>query len=204
MKKINRNTPPQAYVELITGSSCPQNWTDFVASYRDIYHALRNQLLSEQDEVSGYTEKRLEQDGCIHIDHFRRKGIFGTPVTFDHNNMVVDERDNVSYGAGYKDARITRADYDWLINPIIEDPADFFTYMSDGTMIPRRDISQEMWDRADRNIKMFNLNHEYLRHKREGLLKTIESYKSCNMSKAIVNGIFKQIGFYSLIDYVYD
>lgn len=30
MKKINRNTPPQEYVDLISGSSRPQNWDEFL------------------------------------------------------------------------------------------------------------------------------------------------------------------------------
>ena len=203
MKKINRNTPPSAYVELISGSSRPQNWDDFVNSYRDIYLALRSQLLTEQQDVSGYTEKHLDQDGYIHIDHFKKKGMFGDSVAFDHNNMVVDERACTLYGAGYKDAQVKREDYDWLINPLTEDPADFFTYMSDGTMIPRRDISSEQWDRADQTIKMFNLNHEDLRNKRKGLIRQIEAYKSCDMTKDETSEDFKMIGFFSLIDYVY-
>ena len=204
MKKINRNTPPQEYVNLISGSSRPQNWDEFVKSYSDIYHALRNQLLSEQQDTSGYTERHLAQNGNIHIDHFRRKGIFGDEVTFDHNNFVVDERDCPSYGAGYKDTRVKREDYDWLINPMEEDPQDFFTYMADGTMIPRRDIAPDQQDRAQKTIDMFNLNHEYLRHTRQGLIKMLEAYKLGQMTKADAEEDFARgIGFLSLVDFVF-
>ena len=203
MKKINRNNPPQEFLDLVNGPARPHNWDEFVRDYSDLYHALRNQLLAEQHDTSGYTEKHLDANGNIHIDHFRRKGIFGAAVTFDNTNMVVDERDCRLYGAGFKDARVTKEDYQWLIDPISENPDDFFTYMADGTMIPRRDIEAEKAKRAKFTIDMFNLNHPHLRNKRRDLMMMLEVYKQSAMSKEDATIGFQSIGFFTLIDYVY-
>lgn len=51
---------------------------------------------------------------------------------------------------------------------------------------------------------MFNLNHEYLRHTRQGLIKMLEAYKLGQMTKADAEEDFARgIGFLSLVDFVF-
>lgn len=203
MRKINRNNPPEEFVRLVTGSSRPENWDEFVLNYHDLYHQIRGQLLKEQEGMSGYTEKPLSQEGAIHIDHFRKKGMFDG-VEFDWLNFIVDEKDNVNYGAGYKDCHIKEEDYAKIIHPVIESPSVYLTYMEDGTIIARRDLTdQAKRDKADFTINIFNLNHPALKKHRCDLICAVRAYVSGSLEKKDVEDALACCGFKSVIDYVY-
>lgn len=57
--------------------------------------------------------------------------------TFNWNNFIVDSLES-GYGACYKDNHISNvSDYNKLINPVEEDPQYYFTYQSNGNMVPK-------------------------------------------------------------------
>lgn len=205
MKRINRSAAPSSFTELIT-KHCPANWDEFVLDYQDVYREIRELLLRDQLMISGYTELPLELNGAIHIDHFRKKGLFGTKELFHWENFVVDERENMQYGAGYKDAHVsTKEIYNKIISPVLEIPEDYLTYMSDGSIIPLRSLTNtDMIDKAKTTISIFNLNHSFLKKKRCELIKIFQSYKCGGLSKNDVYEAMAQSGFFSVIDFVYD
>ena len=202
MRKINRNNPPAEFVRLVTGSSCPVNWDVFVNDYHDLYRQIRDQLLLEQEGMSGYTEKPLSPEGSIHIDHFKEKSMF-SGVEFDWFNFVVDEIDK-RYGAIYKDNHVQISDYAKIIHPVIEQPSLYLTYMEDGTMIPRRDLTdQTMRDKAEFTIRIFNLNHSALKKNRFDMICTVRACALGRLEKKEVEDALACCGFKSVIEYVY-
>lgn len=201
MKKINKSTPLAEFSILISGNSRPTNWNEFTREHHDLYLKVRNQLLTEQDNMSGYTEIPLEAEGNIHIDHFKKKGMFQS-LEFSWNNFIVDEKDNTIYGAGFKDKHVQQADYSKIINPVIEQPSQFLTYIEDGTMIVRQDITDEaIRNKAEFTIYIFNLNHPYLKKTRGSIISAIRAYQTGLMEKEDVQNALASCGFQSLIDY---
>lgn len=204
MKHIDRNSSPKEFVDLISGDRKPVNWDAFRADYHDLYRQIRDLLWEDQKGVSGYTELPICKDSGIHIDHFRKKGMF-KEEEFHWENFVVDEKDNTQFGAGHKDKIVkTKEMYDELLSPVLDYPEKYLTYMDDGSIIPRRTIDATMQKKAQTTIDVFNLDHEYLAKKRNSLIAMYRSYRAGGMSK---EDIFKWMdcsGFYSLIDYVFE
>lgn len=204
MRHIDRNPAPQEFVDLVNGDNRPCNWDAFRSNYHDLYRQIRDLIWADQKGVSGYTELPLDKDNGIHIDHFRKKGMFHDEE-FHWENFVVDERNNDQYGAGHKDKVVKTAEiYDDLLGPVLDRPEEYFTYMEDGTIIPRRTIEEKMQKRAQVTRDAFNLNHEYLKNRRNGLIALFRSYRKGGMSKDDVYATLATAGFFSLIDYVYE
>lgn len=204
MRHIDRNPAPQEFVDLITGDKKPCNWEAFHSEHHDIYRQIRDLIWSDQKGISGYTELPLDKDNGVHIDHFRKKGMFHDEE-FHWENFVVDEINNVQYGAGRKDRIVkTKEVYDDLLSPVLDRPEEYFTYMEDGTIIPRRTIDEEMQKKAQVTRDVFNLNHEYLKDKRSGLISLFRSCRNGGMSKEDVYTFMISTGFLSLIDFVYE
>ena len=125
-------------------------------------------------------------------------------VEFDWLNFIVDEKDNVNYGAGYKDCHIKEEDYAKIIHPVIESPSVYLTYMEDGTIIAQRDLEdQAKRDKADFTINIFNLNHPALKKHRCDLICAVRAYVSGSLEKKDVEDALACCGFKSVIDYVY-
>ena len=205
MKKIARSAAPKAFTDLVDGPVCPVNWESFRNNHHDIYLMIRNQLLDDQKMTSGYTEIPLDPNEDIHIDHFRKKGMFGVEELFNWENFVVDERENSRYGAGYKDSHVDSKEiYNDLINPVIDDPESYLSYMEDGTIIPKRDLSDSaMIQKAVTTINIFNLNHQLLRDKRGALIQAIKPLKGGGLNKDDACECMRHVGFFSIIDFVY-
>jgi len=204
MKHIDRNPAPQEFADLTTGDKKPVNWDAFRADYHDLYRQIRDLIWEDQKGVSGYTELPISKDGGIHIDHFRKKGMF-REEEFHWENFVVDERDNTLYGAGHKDRTVkTKEVYDQLLSPVLDHPEEYLTYMEDGSIIPRRTIDTAKQEKAQTTIDVFNLDHEYLVNKRKGLISVFRGCRAGGMSKEEIYQFMGDSGFYSLIDYVFE
>ena len=150
--------------------------------------------------MSGYTEMPLDSEGNIHIDHFKKKGMF-MAETFNWNNFIVDSLDS-GYGACYKDSRISNvSDYNKLINPVEEDPQYYLTYQSNGNMVPKSGLTSSELEKAQFTLATFNLNHVFLRQKRLGIMKMAEQYKDTFTKEEIVSAL-AHCGFKSVVESV--
>nr|WP_321522965.1 retron system putative HNH endonuclease [uncultured Macellibacteroides sp.] len=202
MRHIKKEEPIQAFLDFIHRGS-HSNWNDIhdEVNYSGLYRKCRDQILiEEQDCMSGYTEIPLNTEGNIHIDHFKKKGMF-MAETFNWNNFIVDSLDS-GYGACYKDSRISNvSDYDKLINPVEEDPHDYFTYQSNGNIVPKSGLSPSELEKAEFTRATFNLNHVFLRQKRIGIMKMTESYIG-EHTKEEIESALANCGFKSVIEYV--
>lgn len=176
MKHIEKRHPLAAFEDFVQNES-PTNWEDMRCSrrYPNLLRDCRDEILIvEQGGIGGYTERPLMNSGSLHIDHYRKKGMnWPTDVTFDWNNLIVEERTS-SYGACYKD-KYTKdmRDYDKLFNPVEDYPENLITYQADGRMIAKNNISQEDCEKINFTIERFNLNHRSLVAEREAIIRMV-------------------------------
>lgn len=194
MRKIDKGEP-MAEFEQFVRSHNPRCWEDSAG----ISRVWREYMLEfEQHKLSAYTELYLLDLNETHIDHFKKRELFNDLV-FNWNNLVVDSKDD-SFGARYKDNHIhSQLDNERLINPIEEDAASFFQYVSTGKMIPAEGLTDDERQRAQYTIEMFNLNESGLMDRRKSILNNdISAYNG--LSDEDVLQYLQELGFPSVIE----
>lgn len=178
------------------------NWIDFScprSQYHILYKDCRRQLLYKQGGLSAYTEVPLEENKS-HIDHFRKRDLFPN-LSFEWNNLIVDEIGVARYGAGHKDKIIKHIeDYELLINPVLEDPCEYLTYLVNGKIIPKKNLNTEDKKKASFTIEAFNLNHPSLIMRRSTLQKIVEDYSS--LDDQFIKSNLKKYGFITFLAFI--
>ena len=167
--------------------------------FPELYDECIEQLKTEQENLSGYTEKPLKSG--VHVDHFRKQALFNTPdMVFGWGNMIADEH-NPNYGADFKDKRVTREEYDKLINPVLEDPHHYLTYMDEGIIKPVDGLTVQEREKAEKTIEIFNLKHPLLKELRERAIKMVKEYKNQGLTEEDILGALRDYGFTSAVEY---
>ena len=200
MRNIKKTNEPQELRNFIKKNR-PTNWECIHSSVsQSVYDACREKLYEEQKTMSGYTERimKLEDTRVVHIDHFKKRDLF-PELTFDWDNLILDEH-ICGYGADYKDIHVKREDYQFLINPIYEDPHEYLTYQIDGKMIPQKGLSENKKRKAETTIRIFNLNSPKLVNQRNSRLNQIADCID-EMSPEDIFSIFKKHGLWSVTEF---
>ncbi|AVP96204.1 TIGR02646 family protein [Ahniella affigens] len=115
-----------------------------------------------------------------HIEHFRQRSRYPAG-TFDWSNLFGSCNRSDSCGR-HKDScgQYNHAD---LVKPDQDDPDDYFVFVSDGTIAPRKGLSPSDSVRAHETLRVMNLDaaHGALRHMRRqaaiGYLQTAEEFQ---------------------------
>lgn len=155
MKQIIKESIPSFFSKFIAHNK-PRTWDESAP----IRPELRAHILAEQGNCCAYTEIRLKNDIDCHIDHYRTRNLF-PEKTFDYYNMMVSCNAE-GYGAKSKDKQITsRSDYDDLINPVEDNPADYIEFAFTGDALPVSGSSK-----GTKTITYFNLNEKSLLERR--------------------------------------
>lgn len=200
MKKIDKKQPFDKFADFVKANK-PQKWDKLSPQLK---RATRDYILKEeQNNLDGYTEIPLKVDKS-HIDHYCKKGLFQN-LTYEWNNLIVASKDN-DFGANYKDKNINfenKEIYDILINPVEDNPKDFFEYTKWGDIVSKNDLNEKQQTQAKNTIIIFNLNHESLRIRRENIIrKLLPMYKE-EFSLDETKEYLKDTGFVSVIEYFY-
>jgi len=174
MRKIVKQTPTKSFSGFVRRNS-PKTWEQLPD---DIRNEVRCTILAtEQHYLSGYTERLLEiDDKSTHIDHYKKRDLFPT-LTFEWDNLIVAEHSN-AYGADIKDNNLKHKvksvnDYLALIDPVHDDPHEYFSYLANGELIPKEGLSQQEKLKALHTIDCFCLNNEALVNERSALITSI-------------------------------
>jgi uncharacterized protein (TIGR02646 family) len=163
MKKINKSEP--AFYQDYISRNKPGKWKQL--SF-DIGFDMRTyMLMEEQNFQCAYTEIRLEPEQS-HIDHFKKKSLYPN-LTFHWNNLLTSSNYDF-YGARFKDKHIKKAHYQNIMNPVIENPQQYFTYSFTGEiLIDPKD------EKAKLTVEIFNLNDRSLVEQRKAIAGVIKS-----------------------------
>ena len=196
MRKINKKTALPDFNGANFKGDC-RTWAGFHEKYKQIYEETRFQILmDEQNQLCGYTEIFINELKSCHIDHYKKRDI-SPELTFDWNNLIVATKDS-AFGAGHKDQKygIQKSDYDNIFNPVVDDIENYFYYTKWGEVIPKPTISDEKNEKAQKTIKVFNLNHNSLKSRRKRLFKMVGSYKGLAKEEILI--ALENSGFVSL------
>jgi uncharacterized protein (TIGR02646 family) len=150
------------------------NWNDLSDADRQ---AIRAALEVMQGCRCAYCECSLDAHHSQHIEHFRQRGRY-PQGTFDWHNLFWScERDD-SCGK-HKDGG-GLYNHDDLIKPDVEDPEQFFLFVSNGSIVLRAGLSAAQQHRAKETLRILNLDAQRgpLRHMRQraarGYIRVVE------------------------------
>ena len=201
MRKIKKQAPPADLARYVRHEN-PQKFEEIhkTEHFPNLYEECVVQLEIEQDNLSGYTEKPLKSH--IHVDHFRKQEWFNNQdMVFGWDNMIADERNN-EYGAVYKDNTLRMpSEYAKLIDPVLEDPHHFLTYMDEGVIKPVDGLTSAEREKAEFTIKTFNLKHKLLTMLRGDAIRLVKTYKAQGLEDVDILGAMKDYGFTSAVEY---
>lgn len=167
MKQIIKRNAPDFFSKFVAHEK-PKTWDEI----RPVRQSLRAHILAEQENCCAYTEIRLNGEANCHIDHFLTRNLF-PEKTFDYNNMLVS-CNTEEYGAKFKDKQImAKNDYDDLINPINDNPADYIEFAFTGDILPIGNTSK-----GEKTISFLNLNEKSLLERRKTIALFVVQMKN--------------------------
>jgi len=152
-------------------------------------------LVQEQNLMCAYCEKEIDSEKeNSNIDHFKlRAGHLYPEKTLEYDNLLVS-CSSKGRCSSHKDSHISsKEDYEKIVNPVIEDPDDFFDYMPTGSIVAKDDS-----EKARFTIDIFQLNQAGLIEQR---LYLTRSLKGLNLSLEEILQIFNE--FHSFIKIIY-
>ena len=158
---------------------------------KDIRHQLRGHILQkEQKLLCAYCEKSIDDNPKnSNIDHFRLKaGHLFPEKTLEYDNLLVS-CNTKGRCSNYKDKNIkSKDDYDNIVNPIIEDPDEFFDYLTTGII-----VAIDKNPKAEFTIDIFQLGRnrdDSLSRQRRQLIYSLKQY-----SNLALNEIYDLLGY---------
>lgn len=139
-------------------------------------------LKDEQFGLCAYTELRPDMARLgTHIEHIKPKSIYHD-LTFDYQNLVLSAlsdadlqtlaRENV-FGGHAKTGQFDEARF---ISPLNPRSAEYFTYVSDGRVVPNNKLPDIEQANAQYTIDVLNLNADYLVTERAKWIDEIDEW----------------------------
>lgn len=179
MKKIDKGEAPAFFTDFVKKER-PKVWDDIAP----IRSRLRKCILeNEQQGYCAYTEIKINNDNDCHIDHYRTRNLF-PEKTFEYQNLLVSCNAE-EYGAKYKDKHVKeKSDYDTLVNPVEDNPADYMEYAFTGEVLPIDDNEKGM-----KTIAYFNLNQRSLLNRRKKAILSLKAMKGMLNESELVEAI---------------
>lgn len=152
-----------------TDRAATVRWRRF-RRHKDAVHQC---LLDEQYHLCCYSELRADEEGLgYHIEHVENKS--QNPArTFDYPNLAASSLDSANdlqafkaqgnevFG-GHAAGKQQAVDMTRFVSCHQPDCPRFFSYISDGRVVPAQGLSPQDTDKADYTIRLLNLNSPYL------------------------------------------
>ncbi|WP_051640643.1 retron system putative HNH endonuclease [Thiomicrorhabdus sp. Milos-T2] len=137
-------------------------------------------LTDEQSGLCSYSEINPAHFGIgVHNEHIQPKSRY-PQRTFDYHNLVMSalssddlkHLNRVDQFAG--NAKGSNYDPNLFISPLQPNCQDFFAYLSDGRVVPRKDLNATDEFKATYTIGLLNLNCAYLTNKRKNWIDELD------------------------------
>ena len=183
MLDLNK-TEPQFFIDYkANDKNYKKDPNNYMNCSVEIKQKLRKNILEEQKCQCFYCEKKIKNDTeKIHIDHIKKRAC-SHHLECEYQNMVVSCNGNGgNHCAKYKDNQEKWDDAKFIslipANPqLSEKPSDFFKYVSNGKIKPKKSLTNGKMTRAENTIKYLNLNFRDLVEARKVVLYQIDIYK---------------------------
>lgn len=154
--------PPTTHIQ------ASSRWTSF--SHKNY---VQQSLLEEQFNLCCYSEIRADELGLgYHIEHVENKSQ-NPQRTFDYTNLAASALDSTNdlkafsaqgheiFG-GHASGKQQSVDLSRFISCHQQDCSRFFSYLSDGRIVPASNLLRSEFDKANYTITLLNLNSPYL------------------------------------------
>lgn len=154
----------------------PADASQATSRWRSFGHkaAVQSALLYEQYQLCCYSELRADQEGLgYHIEHVENKS--QAPArTFDYANLAVSalssddlaRMNSAEAFGGHAAGKQASCDMAVFVSCHQHDCSRFFSYLSDGRIVPSNTLDADESARAQYTIGLLNLNSPYLVNRR--------------------------------------
>ncbi|MGL5427543.1 MAG: retron system putative HNH endonuclease [Cetobacterium sp.] len=172
MLKVEKTLEPKFYEDFKTKNiSKIKNWDDMNEHYEVKQELREYMLVVEQNFKCPYCESLIYDESEGNIEHIMPKDKF-KELYLDYNNFLTSCRSTYSCD-NFKGSKWN----DSFINPVLEDPREYFTYdLYTGEIIPKSD-DKIIKEKAEKTIEILNLNHNNLKNKRRNFIKMLKKLK---------------------------
>lgn len=172
MLKVQKTLEPKFYKDFKTKHiSKINNWDDMNDHYEVKQELREYMLIEEQNFKCPYCESLIYDESEGNIEHIRPKDKF-KELYLDYNNFLTSCRSAYSCD-NFKGSKWDEN----FINPVLEDPRDYFTYdLYSGEIIAKSD-DKMIKEKAEKTIEILNLNHNNLKNKRRNFIKMLSKLK---------------------------
>jgi len=146
-------------------------------------------LLEEQNMLCAYCNQEIEaEDTYSNTDHLKKRDWCGRE-TLEYRNLLVSCK-NKFHCENIKDNfKFTHcSEFDKIVNPVIENPDNFFDYGIDGDIFAKNGLNQLDKEKAEFTIKVFALNNSSLKKDRAKIGATLSFYSDSELND-ILNDI---------------
>lgn len=195
MFQISKNEPD--YFNLakkrVSTPKLKETWDD--NNIKNIRSNLREHiLLHEQNLLCAYCEKEIDTESKnSNINHFKTRHLYPNE-TLEYRNLLVSCNSKISCSHIKDNYRLTKEDYTKIINPIYENPNNYFEYGFAGDILIKNDLSKEQQVKAEFSIEIFNLNHKSLIDSRKIIA---ESLKVCLQNGCEIDDMIESFNGYT-------
>jgi len=163
-------------------------------------------LLEEQNMLCAYCEQEIESDETSsNTDHFKKRDCCARE-TLEYNNLLVSCK-NEFHCENIKDKfKFTHcSEFDKIVNPVIENPDNFFDYGIDGDILVKEGLNETDKKRAEFTIIVFALDNSSLKKERAKIGDSLNFYHSydygiddilseINSHPSFIKNIYRKIG----------
>lgn len=172
MLKVQKTLEPKFYKDFKTKHiSKINNWDDMNDHYEVKQELREYMIIEEQNFKCPYCESLIYDESEGNIEHIRPKDKF-KELYLDYNNFLTSCRSTYSCD-NFKGSKWDEN----FINPVLEDPRDYFTYdLYSGEVIPKSD-DKTIKEKVEKTIEILNLNHNNLKNKRRNFIKMLSKLK---------------------------
>lgn len=195
--------PYQEFINFVQKNN-PQNWDGLDNSVRT--NTRKYILENEQDNQCAYTELPLVYEkNNSHIEHLKRKdSAFFPELAFEWSNLFISCNSD-DFGGKYKDGKYLKGkiktDNALILNPALENPADFFELKSWGELTIKENLNAVDKRKAETTRDAFNLNHNSLQERRKEMIQSVKDYQSGGLDFEMILEFLVGSGFKSVIEY---
>ncbi len=139
-----------------------------------------DRLDAEQYGLCAYSEIQPDEEGLgTHLEHVRPKGLYPAG-TFNYYNIVLCALSDGDLQQMGKDdvfgghAKLRQYDEHCFVSCLTPGCQDYFSYLSNGLVVPAYSLSRSQKENAQYTIELLNLNCEYLKNRRKKWIQELE------------------------------
>lgn len=203
MFQITKNEPHyfKQAKRKVTNQKISQAWED--SNIDVIRYNLRSDiLLNEQNLLCAYCEKEIDAEReNSNIDHYKTRKLF-PDKTLNYDNLFVSCNSKVSCSHIKDNYGLQQSDYQKIVNPVIENPDDYFEYGFAGDILVKDNLSPSDKTKAEFTIKVFALDNKSLTDARKSLALMVKAYAEQNFP---ISEVFNYLNDYkSFTKYIYN